>query len=301
VENLDFVRRFRPEWLERPVKISVLKGGITNVLYLVEDQGKYYKVRIPGKKTELFLDRDSEVENIRALEPTGVISRLIKYDRATKITIFEYIPGRAAHQEDFMDPEIRKKAVESMKKIHTSNIKLCTEFDVFKEIDRYLKLARRHGDYMLGDYPIERFLKVTETIKNEVGKDRSTLVASHNDTLPENFIVADDGKVYIIDWEYAGMNDRPFDIANFLVETSGALTQSDEEHVLELYFGKDKEKKRRKVDFYKFLSDFCWSLWAATQYHVSDLDFDFDKYGRFRFDRTVKYTEMLQDRYSITF
>jgi thiamine kinase-like enzyme len=267
----------------------------------VEGEGKYNKVRIPGKKTELYLDRDAEVVNLKALEPTGVISKVIDYKKESQITIFEYIPGRAAHKEDFRDPEIREKAVASMKKIHTSNARLCTDFDVFREIDRYLGLASGYGDYMLRDYPMERLLSTTKALKNETNRNDSSIVASHNDTLPENFIISDDNKIYIIDWEYGGMNDRCFDIANFLVEASGALTESDEEDVLKLYFGEEREGIRQRVDSYKFLSDFCWSVWALTQYHVSELDFDFDEYARFRFDRSVKYAEMLRERYSIPF
>jgi thiamine kinase-like enzyme len=107
--------------------------------------------------------------------------------------------------------------------------------------------------------------------------------------------------VYIIDWEYGGMNDPCFDIADFIVELDPVLNPNEEEHILNLYFEKGKERDRRRADFYKFLCDFCWSLWAVTQYHVSLLDFDFDTYSRGRFNRTLRYEKMIQETYTSVF
>ncbi|MEM4649400.1 MAG: phosphotransferase [Candidatus Bathyarchaeia archaeon] len=296
VEQL--IKHLRPEWMKREIQISQLKGGITNELYLVEDLGKCYVVRIPGEKTDLFLDRDTEVKNLHVLEATGVTPKVVDYKVDSKIVIFEFIPGRAATMEDFKDPKVRERTIASVKRIHTSNVKLYNNFNVFNEIDRYFNLSKMHGDYILKDYPIKKLLNLTRILRKEIDKEQTKLVACHNDLLPGNIILSGE-KVYIIDWEYGGMNDPYFDVADFIVEISDVITSDEEEHIKQLYFGKKDESAERRVDFYKFLCDFVWSLWAVNQYHVSKLNFNFEEYARTRFERTLKYAEMLKEKYGI--
>ena len=56
----------------------------------------------------------------------------------------------------------------------------------------------------------------------------------HNDLLAANFIAGPE-RLWIVDWEYAGMGDRYFDLANFAVNNE--LGEADEEALLGDYFG----------------------------------------------------------------
>jgi len=292
-----FIKSLRQEWLEKPVKIVRLKGGITNELYLVEDnEGKLYKVRIPGKKTELFIDREAEIKNLKALEITGITPKLYEYKEDTQISIIEFISGKVAKKEDFKDPKVREKAVKAIKTIHNSNVKLYNTFNIFREIERYNNLLKAYDKAILSDYPVNEMLEIVKNIEAEVHKDEPIkLVPCHNDLLPENFIFVDE-KVYIIDWEYAGMNDPCFDIADFITELDN-LTSDEENHIKQLYFGKEKTKEKRRVDLYKLPARLWWALWAVMQYHVSELDFDFNSYARFQFNECLKHLEMLKEKY----
>ncbi len=292
-----FIKSLRQEWLERPVKIVKLKGGITNELYLVEDEeGKRYKVRIPGKKTELFINREAEIKNLKALEVTGITPKLYEHKEDSQISIIEFISGKVAKKEDFKDPKVREKAVKAIKTIHDSNIKLCNIFNIFREVEKYNNLLKAYDKAILSDYPVNEMLEAVKRIEAEVHKDEPIkLVPCHNDLLPENFVFVDD-KVYIIDWEYAGMNDPCFDIADFITELNN-LTTEEEGHIKQLYFGKGKIKEKRRVDLYKLPSRLWWALWAVVQYHVSELDFDFNSYARSQFNECLKHVEMLKEKY----
>jgi len=292
----EFVKKLMPEWEKEPVKITRLKGGITNELFLVEDEkGKLYKVRIPGRKTELFIDREAEIANMRALESTGITPKIIKYDEKTQILISEFIPGKVSKKEDFKNTQVREKAVSAIRKIHDSGIKLSNTFNVFNEIDRYKSLLKGYGKKILEDYPLEEMLKTTENIRSRVEGAEVKFTPCHNDLLPENFVFRN-GKVYIIDWEYSGMNDPRFDLADFITELDN-LTGEEEEHILQLYFGESWEAERERVDLYKLPSRLWWALWSVTQYHVSELDFDFESYARFQFKECLRHINMLKERY----
>ncbi len=311
MNDTDFVRHLREEWVQRPVRISTLRGGISNKNYLVEDQDKLYKVRIPGRNTEFFSDRDGEISDLRALEPsgliweansnpTGVIPGVIDYKEDSKISIFSFVPGITAENEDFSNPEVRVNAIASVKRIHECGVELRRVFNVFMEIDRYAKRLRSLRVHKMNHYPTEKFLTLAQLLRDELERDQVPLVPCHNDLLSENFILSD-GIVHIIDWELGGMNDPRFEIANFLIEHENIFTETDENHILELYFGDGKKVAQRAIDYYKFLADFFWALWAMIQQNVSELDFDFEKYACDRFEASLRHVDILRRRYSIPF
>ena len=57
-------------------------------------------------------------------------------------------------------------------------------------------------------------------------------VHCHNDPLCENWVEGD-GKMYLIDWEYAGMNDGMWDVADVSIEAS--FTWEQDRLLLEKY------------------------------------------------------------------
>ena len=68
---------------------------------------------------------------------------------------------------------------------------------------------------------------------------------AHNDLLPANFL-RDGERMQLIDWEYAGMGDRWFDLGNFAVNNE--LDDEQEAQLLEAYFGEppDAAAPRRR-------------------------------------------------------
>ena len=107
-------------------------------------------------------------------------------------------------------------------------------------------------------------------------------VPCHNDLLNANFL--DDGeRLRIVDWEYAGMGDRFFDLANFSVNHELDATQS--EMLLEAYVGDVRPADVEALELMRFMSDFREAMWGVVQSAVSELDFDFDSYAAEHFER----------------
>ncbi len=131
-EDLTYERcvELMPEWQGLDLKISVLTGGITNRLYRVQlSDGGDYVVRVYGPNTELFINRDVEMESIRRMEPTGVTPRLIKYLPEKNVTIVEFIPGTPFKNADFLKDELLEAAVRPIRLIHSSGVRLPRLFD----------------------------------------------------------------------------------------------------------------------------------------------------------------------------
>ena len=100
----------------------------------------------------------------------------------------------------------------------------------------------------------------------------------HNDLLNANFL--DDGeRLRIVDWEYAGMGDRFFDLANFSINHELDAGQS-ERCCSRRTSARCARKTCDALELMRFMSDFREAMWGVVQTAVSELDFDFAAYAR---------------------
>ncbi|MBE9544181.1 MAG: phosphotransferase family protein, partial [Proteobacteria bacterium] len=214
-----------PEWQGLDIKITQLSGGITNKLYRIQSQAGDYTVRIYGDQTELFIDRDCEAHTINEMAKIGVASRMVKFMPEIGVTIVEFIGDSIVLTNDhFVDKSFYPKIVDPIRKIHQSGIQLPKVFNPMVEIKKMFSILNN----LKADYPefdiagtIVRLEKLTEIINIP----ESEYSACHNDLLADNFILINedarhkyDSPMYIIDWEYAGMAPRYYDIADMFQE-----------------------------------------------------------------------------------
>ena len=85
-------------------------------------------------------------------------------------------------------------------------------------------------------------------------KNKKEYVLCHHDLNPKNILFSDDIK--LIDWEYAGVNDRYFDLASIIVEFN--LNKRNETLFMRSY---SKKINLKKLYMYKIIyKDLC-RLW----------------------------------------
>ena len=99
----------------------------------------------------------------------------------------------------------------------------------------------------------------------------------HNDLLAAN-VFFDGERVRLIDWEYAGMNDPFFDLAN--LAANNELGEAEERELLERYFGEPPTRRRgAALRLMRLVSDLREGMWGLVQAAVSRLDTDFLAYA----------------------
>lgn len=264
-------------------EIEVL-GGMTNKNYLVIINNKKYVLRIAGAGTTNIINRYYEKINAKEASKIGVDKELIYFNEETGVKISEYI-----EKAETLNPETSKKnenlllTSTLLRKLHTSNIKFENRFNVFNEIEKYEKLIE-NKNLLYSKY--KNYLKNKERVFNleKILKSNGMIIkACHNDTVPENFIKNDKNEMFLIDWEYSGMNDPMWDLAAHSLESN--FSKKEEKVFLENYF----EKKLKKEDFlriecYKVLQDFLWSIWTILKEENGD---DFGTYGLDRYTRGI--------------
>ena len=108
-------------------------------------------------------------------------------------------------------------------------------------------------------------------------------VPCHNDLLAGNFLRGTE-QIWVVDWEYAGMGDRYFDLANFAINNELQTSQYPE--LLADYFSEEAGERRvATLRLMMFMSDFREAMWGVVQTVASDLDVDFKDYAATHFAR----------------
>ncbi|MEA2379686.1 MAG: hypothetical protein QOD13_3593 [Thermoleophilaceae bacterium] len=185
---------------------------------------------------------------------------------------------------ELREPDTLTDVARSLRAIHELGEPLPTSFDSFRIVETYAETARER-DASIPDAYAEANAHAAKIEAVLEGPEHEA-VPCHNDLLAANFIRGE-RQIWIVDWEYAGMGDRYFDLANFAVNNE--LDGAGEVALLADYFAEDPTARRvATLRLMKFMSDFREAMWGVVQGVVSELDFDFDAYASKHFDRMMQ-------------
>lgn len=259
------------------------QGGLTNLVYRVDVDGRSVIVRIPGEGTNEYIDRAIEAHNARAAASAGVSARVIHAEPDSGIMICECIDGIKTMTPELFKTRSRSpaRAARSLAKLHGSGKKFEFRFELFAMIDEYLKILSTKDIKLPDGY--HDVMELAEPVKTLMLEHPAELAPCHCDPLCENFL--DDGeRMWIVDWEYSGMNDPLWDVGDLSVE-AGMNAEQDAE-LLEGYFGrKPTAAEMGRVVIYKAMCDLLWTLWGLIQYANGNPAEDFWAYATSRFER----------------
>ncbi len=258
-------------------------GGLTNLVHLVEIGVRQVIVRIPGEGTEDYIDRAVEINNAIAAYRAGVSAEVLWADAATGIMISEAIKNI-----ETMTPGTFKtrsgspaRAGLALAKLHGSGEVFKFRFELFAMIDDYLKILATKEVSLPDGY--DEIVKAAEPVKAALAANLALLAPCHCDPLCENFL--DDGtKMWVVDWEYSGMNDPLWDLGDLSVEAG--MDAMQEMELMQAYFGAvPTPAQHGRVVIYKAMCDLLWTLWGLIQHADNNPAEDFWAYATGRFDR----------------
>ena len=266
-------------WPGRSARLEELGGGITNRNVKVSFDGEGpYVLRIPGRDTQLLgIDRQVEHEATLEAAEVGVGPEVIRFVEPEGWLVTRFIDGAPIPLERMREPETLERVAAALRAVHAAP-PVSGSFDSFGVVEDYLAIARSRGAPEPPEYPW------AHDLARRIERIRSTqsLCLCHNDLLNANFI--DDGeRIRIVDWEYAGLGDLFFDLANFSINHE--LDEGARRALLTAYFGDVRPADERALELMHFMSDFREAMWGVLQRTVSALDFDFESYAAEHFER----------------
>jgi len=267
-------------WPGRQARVSELGGGITNRNFKVEVEGSAYVLRMGGARTGLLgIDRAVEFAAGQRAWEVGVGPEVVAFVPEEGWLVARFIDGRPISVEQMRRPEVLANVAAALRAFHEA-APIPGRFDAVAVVDAYRDQAEAHGVEVPDEFDDARL------VASRIARARANppLVPCHNDLLNANFL--DDGAVRIVDWEYAGMGDRFFDLANFSVNHEFGV--DEDRRLLASYFGEARGADLAALRLMRFMSDFREAMWGVLQSGISDLDFDFMGYAGKHFARLEK-------------
>jgi thiamine kinase-like enzyme len=257
-------------WPGQDVSIEPLGGGITNRNFRVEAAGQEFVLRIGGKDTELLgIDRAAEHAASRVAAELGLGPEVVAFVEPEGYLVTRYVDGEVGKVD-----LVRVGA--ALRRLHDGPA-LPARFDSFRVVEAYRATAHERGIAVPPAYA--RAKEIADQIERR--RSGTTFRPCHNDLLSANFI--DDGtRLWLVDWEYAGMGDPFFDLGNFAVNNE--LGEEGENELLAAYGSDDGEA----LVLMRFMSDFREAMWGIVQLAISELDFDFKSYAEEHFERLAR-------------
>lgn len=275
-----------PGWDHERVIVRPLTGGLLNSNWLLTYEGVNYFLKIFGKGSENFVDRQlSNVAAVRA-NALGISPRVELFDPEAGMELFEFLQGyRASTNADFSRKDFLSSVIDLYRQFNACE-RLSITKDVFAMTDEHIEQGDALGAIRPADFEWLSFQY--QRAKAAFIASGIDLVPCHNDPMPGNFMVkmSDRNQIIdmkMIDFEFASNNERAYEIGVFLGEVF-----VDEETTLELieqYYGTVRQNLVARVWVARAVADVKWGSWAVQQRKLSSWDFDYQKYGIWKYAR----------------
>jgi thiamine kinase-like enzyme len=254
-----------------------LSGGLTNRNLAIESDGTKYVARISSNSSDLLnINREDEYKNTILAAEVGIGATVHDYLPGQGLLLISYINGKTFGAQDIASnlPRVAK----SVHTLHSAK-PFVSDFNMFTLQKRYLDIVQSNN-FIYPDKYLDYEGHIAD-LKKALSVLPSEKVPCNNDLLPGNFI--DDGdKIWLIDYEYSGNNDACFELGNIWAE---AFLEYDAlVELIDSYYGSHRPEKIARAWLQSLMAKYGWTLWAAIQASISDIDFDFRAWGGEKFD-----------------
>jgi thiamine kinase-like enzyme len=258
-------------------------GGLTNRNYKVGYAGQSYVLRIAGEGTSDYIDRKVEAHNARVAAEAGVGAEVVFFDPDDGLMLCRFLDGTVTMTpESFRaTPGAPARAARAFKAMHGCGLGFEFRFELFGMVDEYLGLLAKLGATLPDGY--HEVVGESEAVRRVLAHNPMALAPCHCDPLCENFL--DDGaRMWIVDWEYSGMNDPIWDLGDLSVE-AGFDGDQDREMMAAYVGGAVPDALFGRMVVYKAMCDLLWTLWGLIQHANGNPAEDFWAYAVGRFER----------------
>ena len=271
------------------IEVKPVTGGLCNSNWILHVEQQPYFVKIFGEGTENFIDRQLSYEALNKAHAMGISPGMILLDETKRLEVHEFLEGyHASVSSDFQRPEFQNAVIQIYKKMHSSEPLLKTK-TVFEMTDEHIEQGEELGAIRPSDF--HYLMGCYEQAKQAFLASGLDIVPCHNDPMPGNFMVKTDENqqlldMKVIDFEFASNNERAYELGVFLGEVFIDDERSYE--LIEDYFGTVRDELIARVFVARAVADMKWGSWAVQQRQLSDWEFDYQKYGIWKYGRARK-------------
>ncbi len=252
------------------VEIAPLGGGLSNENFLVTDAAGRHAVRLGRDYAFHHVFRERELMTARAAHEAG-FGPAVEYAEPG-VMVSRFIDGKT-----FTAQDVRDNADRIARLVRTFHYEMPRHvsgagfmFWVFHVIRDYARTLEAGGSRMAAELP--KYLALADEL--ERAQAFLPIVFGHNDLLPANFI-DDGGKIWLIDYEYAGFNTAMFDLAG--ISSNAGMTDEESERLLAAYLGREPDgeilRSHAAMQCASLLREATWSMISELHLDAPGADY----------------------------
>lgn len=240
------------------IELTPLKQGMTNDSFIFSINNERYIIRVPGVNTEKIINRHEEYDVYQAIKNEKFVEPVVYIDRDKGYKISKFIEN--SHTVNPKDWNEINACLKRLKEFHGQSHRVEHYFDVFEHINYYESLMPNTSKYE--DYKeTKKNIESLEPIIENLVKDWTLC---HIDAVCDNFLVTENQDVYLIDFEYAAMQDPDLDVAMFIVYS--LFNRQEIDRIIDIYFEHQATPlKRYKIYSYIAIVGLLWSNWCEAK------------------------------------
>lgn len=255
------------EWEGADIRVEPQEGGLTNRNFHIHVNDKRHVLRVSGGNTELLnINREAERAAALLTSQAGLAPQVVYFSLPEGHMVTRFIEGHEPSPKEFREPDMIRRLADFMKRVHALP-PIEHQFCPFHDVRTRIEAVKTRG--IDPPFDLSHLLAKMAEVEREEAADPSPMALCHNDPFPNNFL--DNGSIYLLDWEFAGMGNIYFDLA--CVATFFAPEQ--QELLLKCYFGDVTEDCLRRMWQMRFMVHMWNGAWALVQMVASDVDLNY--------------------------
>jgi thiamine kinase len=236
-----------------------IKHGLTNQSWLVRARQDDIVVRISNSAEQaLQIDRQSEALVLAAVSEAGIGPDVLLCDPSQRVLVTRYL-GDTWAETDAVKEENIQRLGQLFRRLHrVSPPTGVRRVELNDTLEGYFRTLQERGmqPALTTKSLRERALQVAMKLR-----ENSAATLCHNDVHHLN--VTDDGTLRLIDWEYAGVGQRLFDLASVCVYHKYDKLQR--EQLLSAYTSLTELTTWHRLELACWLFDYVRDLWLAVR------------------------------------
>ena len=282
-DAIDVIEQVLGAKLSEIKNIRVLKKGMTNRSFIFSFKEQYYIMRIPGKGTDELINRQQEYDVYQEIKALNWTERVLYINPQNGYKLSAFIEG--SHNSDPHDWQQVAQSMNLLRELHQSKLKVDHQFNLVGQIDFYERLRKEASAYRDYSETKQRVLSLLPFV--EQSNKKWTLC--HIDANYDNFVFDSENHIYLIDWEYAGMQDADLDIAMYAIYAMYKPAEVDK--LIDVYYQNQCDLATRlKIYAYIALGGLLWSNWCE---YKQSLGLDFGEYSLAQYRYAKEYSRIV--------
>lgn len=249
-------------WPSKPV-FEPIPGGRTNLNFAVRCGERKYFARVGHDLPHHRISRKTELRCLQLAADADVAPPVLH--AADGLLVTEFVEGRTLVQGEPVGDDVLVQIAMALDRIWRSNAP--EDLPAFDPVE----ICRGYIESLPpGTHDAARQRTIEAILGAAPARDNRYLV--HADLIPENVIVTQ-GRLYIVDWEYAGRGDKAVDVAAVAMNFGLDARQT------RLFRNACAAHDGSRIDRFERMMALREALWCDTQRHFVGVKGDLDAYS----------------------